>query len=128
MAFLLWMKNFRKWSRERISYKLGEPADILPADLYDIAFRFLKSERLDVYELSCLPAAINKTISELGNKRIVATEKLSELLSHYHHQVSSNELLIGTWWRLFQAYFNISIDEAESIPAENKKITWSIFK
>lgn len=101
--------------------RLGEPAAIEPTDLYDIAFKFLRSEQLNGYEFSCLGAAINMPITENNNERIVNTPKLSVLLSLYHQQMNTGDLLIGTWWRLFQAYFNITMSEFKSISTENKK-------
>lgn len=101
--------------------KLGEPSEIRPADLYVIAYKFLRSEQLDAYEFSCLGAAINIPISERENERIVSSPKLSVLLSLYGQQMSTGDLLIGTWWRLFQAYFNINMGYAQTIPDENKK-------
>lgn len=98
----------------------SEPVGVPLTDLYDIALRFLRSERLDEYELSCLGASINMPIKEKGGERIVSSPQLSELLSLYRLRINSGDLLIGAWWRLFQAYFNITIDEAKSIPDENK--------
>lgn len=101
--------------------ELGEPAIISPTDLYNLAFSFLTLKPLTEYEIGCLAAAINLPIKEVENKRIVETDYLVRLLEIYQRQLTENDLLIGTWWRLFQSYFNIEMEVSKTIPTENKK-------
>lgn len=111
----------------QLTKKLGEPAEVNPTDLYLIALSFISSKYISSYEYSCLGAAINMPIREFGNKRILDTDKLQELLLIYRHQLQSDDFLIGTWWRLFQAYFNAKVEDVKRIPKENRKLLCVFF-
>ena len=101
--------------------ELGKPAKIPPTDLYKLTLRFFIQESLTEYEIGCLAAAINIPVKEERNRRIVETEHLTRLLDIYRRQLKENDLLIGTWWRLFQSYFNIEMDVSSTIPDNHKK-------